>query len=196
MNYELYVVDTETSGLSCVDHSPIEISIYRLSTDEQKTWQLKPINLETISDAALRVNGHKLEDLKGKTSYGREIYKDPSKVLVEIEDWVNRDGLPSSDKILVGQNVKFDKDMLLELWKKCGTEGTFPFNDRHTMDTMILEFAMDYAKENMAVGYSLNNLCKKYGVKNKGAHTAEADTFATMEVFKAQIEFLKKALKG
>ena len=46
----------------------------------------------------------------------------------------------------------------------------------------------------MMEGYSLNNLIKKYGVKNDKAHTAAADVKATKEVLMKQIEAFKKAL--
>jgi DNA polymerase III epsilon subunit-like protein len=193
MQYELYVVDTETTGLCLADHSPTEISIYRLATEEQRTWYLRPINLETISIDALRVTGQKIEDLKWQTQYGRQIYQEPSKVLVEIEEWLAQDNVSSTDRLIVGHNAKFDKDMMFELWKKCGTEGTYPFNEKYCLDTMVAEFMIDLAKNEIAQGYGLKNLCKKYGVKNEKAHSSEADTRATVEVFRKQIEVLKKA---
>lgn len=192
MHYELYVADCETTGLDYTIHSPVEISLMRFSTGEQKTWYLKPIDTENISTDALRVNGLKIEDLRGQTEYGRKIYQDPRKTLVEIENWLAEiDECPSETKILAGQNVGFDKNMLLELWKKCDTEGTFPFNPRYSVDTMILQFTLDFAAGEMAEGYSLKNLCKKYGIKNDRAHSAESDVRATAEVFRNQINYLK-----
>lgn len=188
MSYELYVLDTETTGLDAIKNDPIEISIYRLSDDTQKTWCLKPINFEEISVDALRVNGHLLEDLKGLTKEGRERYLTPTKVLVEIENWLMEDGFRSEDRLMVGQNIGFDKEMLIQLWKKCNSSGTFPFSKKYSLDTMGIEFFMDYCKDVKAEGYSLRNLVKKYGVTNSKAHSAAADTKATMEVFRKQVE--------
>jgi DNA polymerase III alpha subunit (gram-positive type) len=194
MNYEFYVLDCETTGLDNIKNDPIEISAYRLSNGEQKTWCLKPISsFDDIQTDALRINGHKIEDLRGFTKEGRERYQDPAKVLVEIENWLLDDGARSEERVLVGQNIQFDLNMLLSLWKKCNTLGTFPFSARRSVDTMGLEFAFDLAKGEMAEGYSLKNLTKKYNVTNSKAHSAAADVKATVEVFEKQLAFLKKA---
>lgn len=192
-DYTLYCVDIESNGLDSHVHSPIEISLYRFSDDVQKTWFLKPLDLDSSQEQALKINGHKLEDLRGETKYGKDTYMDPNKVLVEIENFVVDDGVPTSNRCLVGQNVSFDKDMLQQLWIRCGVGDSFPFGRRY-LDTMIIEMAMDYAKGTMAEGYSLANLTKKYGVKNSKAHSSEADTKATKEVFDKQIAFLKSIL--
>lgn len=196
MSYELYVLDTETTGLDAIKNDPIEISIYRLSDDTQKTWCLRPINFEEISVDALRVNGHVLEDLKGLTKEGRERYLAPAKVLVEIENWLMEDGFRSEDRLMVGQNIGFDKDMLIQLWKKCDSSGTFPFSKKYSLDTMGIEFFMNYCKDVKAEGYSLRNLVKKYGITNSKAHSAAADTKATMEVFRKQVDDFKKYIKN
>ena len=86
--FVIYVVDTETTGFDDRLNDIIEISMYRLNDDSQKTWCLKPLNNDTITAGALRVNGHKLEDLKHETKLGRETYLSPDKVLVDIENWM------------------------------------------------------------------------------------------------------------
>src|ERR1700684_4599263 len=123
MNYELYILDVETTGLSFEKNEPVEISICRAATNEQKTWHLKPINFDTIQADALRVNGLKIEDLKGLTKEGRELYREPAKVLVEIENWIMEDGARSEDRFTVGHNVSFDLQMLIHLWYKCDSLG-------------------------------------------------------------------------
>lgn len=193
MNFELYVIDTETTGLNPIKNEPVEISIFRLSTGAQKTWCLKPINVDNIEQGALRVNGLKLEDLQGLTKDGREKYLSPNKVLVDIENWVNEDNLPTSQRLMVGQNVSFDKQMMLSLWEKCGVRDSFPFSDKYSLDTMQIEVVINYCLNTMseASGYSLSALTKKYGIKNDKAHSAEADVRATKELFTKQIEFIR-----
>lgn len=193
MKFELYGCDCETVGLDPQIHSPIEISIYRLSNDEQKTWCLKPLNFETIQADALRVNGVKIEDLRGQTAEGRERYQDPNKVLIEIENYLAEDGMRSEERLLLGHNANFDRNMLIELWKKCGSAGTFPFNSKYVLDTMTCELLINFAKGTEAEGYSLKNLVKLYGVVNTKAHSAAADTKATVDVFRRQIDMVKKA---
>ncbi len=193
MDFVIYIADTETTGLDAYSHDVIELSLYRLSDHVQKTWCLKPLNQESIDTGALRVNGHKLEDLKHQTKAGIDRYKDPNKLIVEIENWIAEDGVPAEKRILCGQNIGFDKLMLERMWIKCESKDTFPFG-RRTLDTMQIEFFLDLCKGSMSEGYSLNNLTKKYGIKNEKAHTAEADVKATKEVFEKQVEFFKKIL--
>jgi DNA polymerase III epsilon subunit-like protein len=193
MDYVIYIADTETTGLDFINHDIIELSIYRLNDHVQKTWCLKPLNQESIDAGALRVNGHKLEDLKHQTKAGIERYKDPNKVIVEVENWLAEDGMPAEKRWLVGQNINFDKTMLERLWAKCNSKDTFPFG-RRVLDTMQLEFFLDWCKGSMAEAYSLSAIIKKYGIKNEKAHTAEADVKATKEVFEKQVEYFKKML--
>lgn len=191
MKFEIYFCDTETTGFNLLTHSPIEISLYRLSTNTQKTWFLKPIDYDNISIEALKVNGHKLEDLKLLTKFGKDRYQDPNKVLVEIENWLEEDMMPCESRLLVGHNIGFDKNMLEHLWIKCNAKDSFPFG-RRTLDTMMIELFQDFCKDEFAEGYSLHNLCKKYSIKNAKAHSAESDTVATKDVFLKQVELFRK----
>jgi DNA polymerase III epsilon subunit-like protein len=193
MDYIIYVADVETTGLDSRLHDVIEFSLYRMSDDVQKTWCIKPTNPANIDHGALRINGHLIEDLRHETKIGRDKYLDPSHVIVEIENWINEDGVPTENRVMCGQNIAFDHDMLKQLWAKCQSSDTYPFG-RRTIDTMGIEFFLDLCKGTMAEGYSLNNLTKKYGVTNTKSHTAAADTLATKEVFEKQIKFFKKVL--
>lgn len=193
MNYVLYVADVETTGLDSRLNDVIELSLHRMTDNVQKTWQLKPRADAVIDAIALRINGHKLEDITHQTKFGRDTYRDPAAVLVEIENWMAEDGVPTEQRVLVGQNINFDKDMFEQLWIKCNQKDTFPFG-RRIIDTMQIQFFLDWCKGEMMEGYSLANLIKKYGVKNDKAHTAEADVKATKEVFEHQVEFFKKVL--
>jgi DNA polymerase III epsilon subunit-like protein len=190
-NYVFYGIDTETTGLDPVKNDIIELSIYRLSDDVQRTWFLKPINFDNIEIAALRVNHHKLEDLRGQTQYGRDTYQDPKQAIVEIENWLFEDNVDTANRCLIGHNAGFDKAMMESLWFKCQASDSFPFG-RRFIDTMVLELAMDYAGGEYAEGYSLNNLAKKYSVKNERAHSAAADTKCMVEVFRKQANCLKR----
>jgi DNA polymerase III epsilon subunit-like protein len=193
MDYTFYVADCETTGLDSHLHDIIELSLLRMSDGEQKTWWLKPLNPDHVEAAALRINGHKLEDITHKTVEGRNKYQDPNKVIVEIENWITSDGVPNSQRVLVGQNVHFDLTFAEQLWIKCSAKDSFPFG-RRTMDTMIFAFMMDYAEKKLSEGYSLSGLIKRYGIKNSAAHTAAADVQATKLLFEAQIAELREKL--
>jgi hypothetical protein len=191
--YQLIAVDCESTGLSYVENDIIELSLLRLNDDVQKTWCIEPMNFATISADALRVNGHKLEDIKHETKYGKETYQDPHKVIAEIENWLMEANCSREEVFLIGQNVSFDYNMMLQLWKKCGAEDSFPFG-RRILDTMQFEVLMDLAKGTKSESYSLSSIIKKYGIKNDKAHTAAADTRAAKEVFVKQLELLKSLL--
>jgi DNA polymerase III epsilon subunit-like protein len=193
MDYVFYFADCETTGLDSRLNDVIELSTIRLNDGVQKTWAMKPLNFDTIEAAALRINGHKLEDLRGDTKFGRDTYLDPNKVLVDIENWIMEDGVPTERRVLVGQNVSFDREFLSQLWLKCNSKDSFPFGRRY-LDTMVIEMFLDLCQDKMAEGYSLSNLAKKYGVKNEKAHSAAADTKTTKEVFDKQVEFFRAVL--
>jgi len=192
-DYVLYTVDTETTNLSPIIGDVIELSLIRSTDDLQKTWCLKPLNVEGIDTDALRVNGHKIEDLKWETKYGRETYLDPNKVIVEIENWVALDDVPSAQRVLVGANTGFDKAFLDQLWIKCNSADSFPFGRRY-LDIQQIEFFLNLCDGNMLDSYSLSSLVKKYGLKNVKAHTAAADTAVTKDVLDKQVSYFKKAL--
>lgn len=195
MNFQLYVVDCETTGLDPIKNDPIEISIYRLSDGSQQTWFLKPLNPDNIDAAAVRVNGYNVDDLRGITKQGREKYLAADKQLVSIENWLADDDCSATNRLLVGQNVDFDKRFLEELWKKLNSYETFPFSDKYRLDTMQIELFMDLCKGVEGEGYSLNALSKKYGVKNEKAHTAHEDVKTTVGIFNKQIDVGKEAFK-
>lgn len=193
MDYTIYVADVETTALDSHIGDVIEFSLFRMTDGEQKTWCLKPLNIAGIDPDALRINGHKLEDLLHQTQYGRDTYRDPNQVIVEIENWMNEDNSPVENRIMAGQSTAFDRDYTFQLWSKCNSKDSFPFG-RRMIDTMGIEFFLNLCEGKMLEGYSLKNLTKKYGVVNSKAHTAAADVLATKEVLIKQIETFKKAL--
>lgn len=196
MEYVIYVADVETTGLDNRLNDVIELSLHRLTDDVQKTWCLKPFNVNAIDPVSLKINGHKLEDILHQTKEGRENYLDPLKVMVEIENWVMEDGAPTENRILAGQNVGFDVDYLEQLWIKGQSKDSFPFSVKRKLDTMQIEFFLDLCREQMSEGYSLKQLTKKYGLKNDKAHTAAADVKVTKELLMKQIEFFREKLKA
>src|ERR1700676_5571892 len=145
-NYLIYFVDVETTSLDDRLGDIIELSIIRNSDDMQKTWFIKPINPQNIDPDALRINGHKLDDLLGHTKEGQNKYQDPNKVIIEVENWILEDNIPTNNRILAGQNVGFDRSFLEQHWIKCNSKDTFPFG-RRILDSMIIEFFQDLCKD-------------------------------------------------
>jgi len=198
----LYVTDVETTGIDDRIHEIIELSLFRLSDQVQKTFFLKPMDLSTAEPEALRINGHRLEDLKAgfrpenkETNTSRIVYQDPSKVLVEVESFLMQDGMTSTERVLVGQNITFDKGFLQNLWKRHDQSETFPFG-RMYLDTMQIAAFLDYVTGQERQSYHLNGLIKDLGVKRIGkAHNAESDVHATVSVFTKLVELAKRINK-
>jgi DNA polymerase III epsilon subunit-like protein len=187
---EIYYCDVESTGLDFYKHSPIEISLIRNSTKEQKTWFLAPLDIENIDLDALKMNHNKYEDVIGKTKEGKLKYIDPRKVLIDIENWIVDDNMTTNERWLCGHNIAFDKYMLEFLWKKCNTFDSFPFG-RRMLDTMQVQLLLDLKDNALSDNYTLSNCIKRYGIKNAKAHSAEADIKATSELFLKQISLMK-----
>jgi len=185
MKYELYVTDCETSGLT-LEHDVIEVSFYRLSTGDQKTWCIKPIRTDNIQPDALRVNGHNLDDLLHNTKEGRETYISTEKAAAEIENWLMNDFHTSEERLLVGHNIcGFDKDMLIAMWNKINASETFPFSKRYALDTMQIQVFMDVIGiTEQSEYYNLNGLVQKYQ-KRESASSLVRCTHDQRFIFKA-----------
>lgn len=192
----IYVFDTETTGLDADKNEIIEISFYRMSDNAQKTWFLKPSNYDSIQSDALRINGHKLEDLQMLTKYGKDTYQDPAKAIVEIENWMVDDLGTSEDRVLVGQNPSFDLEFIRKLWARTGNMETFPFGNRpFLIDTRQIALYLDIVNNERSQYYNLSSLVEKYGVKKLKSHTSTTDTIMTKDLFLAQVDTVAKALK-
>jgi DNA polymerase III epsilon subunit-like protein len=191
--FQIYVADTETTGLDYLKNEICELSMYHLNQDRQKTWFLKIEHPENAQADALRINGHKLEDISHKTAEGKSKYKDPSDVIVDVENWMLEDMASPAEKILCGQNITFDENFLVALWKNKNSYDTYPFGNRpFLLDTRQIELFINLVSGKREDFYNLNSLIKKYGIKNSKAHTAEADTLATKELLLAQLNVFKK----
>lgn len=199
-----YVVDTETTGINSKLNDVIEISMCRvlLQTDnktimEQKNWLLKALNPTTIEDEALAINKHNKSDILHQTSFGKENYKEPSDVIVEIENWILDDGFSVMDRIFVGQNPDFDIEFLQELWKKLNSPTTFPFsleNGNRVIDTKQIATLIDLCLGKRRLYYNLGSLAKAFKVKKGKAHSAVGDVETTVNLITKFIQPLREIM--
>lgn len=192
--FSLYVCDTETTGF--IDNGPnyneiIELTLYRINDDSYKTWYIKPDNYESIQPDALRVNGHKIEDLKLLTKYGKDTYKDSKDVIVDIENWLNEDGNDCTMRCFIGHNSNFDIKFMKNLWNKHNASETFPFGPRpFTIDTRQMALILDLLKDERSEFYNLGSLVHKYGVKKEKSHRSFFDTKMTKDLFLTMMDKL------
>lgn len=204
--YILYVQDTETTGLEPGVHEIIEVSFIRVtfsenkfSEQDQRTWLLKANKPDTIQTDALALNGHKREDILWQTKEGRENYKKPMDVVLEIEDWIAADGMSAHDRVFCGQNPLFDFNHMVELWKSCDAADTFPFVTGHNkllVDTKQLALFFDICAGKKREKYNLGSLVKAFNIKKRNAHKADEDVRMTSELLVKFIEGISPCISN
>jgi len=188
--YIIYVGDTETTGIDPESHDVIEISLCRFTMDspddrDHRTWYLKALNPMTIQEEALRINGHKREDIIHFTKIGKEKYQMPADVVLDIENWIMEDDVSVMDRMLVGQNIEFDIKFLMELWKRVDAPDTFPWDvgrGKRSLDTQGICNFIDLCTGRRRRYTNLGTLVKAFGVKKRKAHRAEDDVAMTTDL--------------
>ena len=175
----LLFFDIESTGLNIASDSIIELCFVKiLPSGEQrvKTWRVKPWDYErncprAINPSAQAVHGISLENLADCPIF--------SEIADEVAEW-----LIGSD--LAGFNsAKFDLPMLAEeierarRWK--GKELPVNLHEMKMVDVQNIFHAME--PRTLKAAYLF------YGGKDlENAHAAEADTLATYEVLKGQLD--------
>ncbi len=157
--------DLEATGTNVGADRIVEISIIKLHPDgleEVKTWRVHP-EIPIPLEASL-VHGIYDEHIKGEP-----VFKHIAESVAEF--------LQDSD--LAGYNSnKFDIPMLMEEFLRAGV--TFDLDNRHFVDVQNIFHQME--QRTLKAAYQF--YCNKEIIN---AHSAEADTRATMEVLLAQI---------
>ncbi|MBO4446566.1 MAG: 3'-5' exonuclease [Bacteroidales bacterium] len=184
----LLFFDIESTGLSIPSDSIIELSFVKVFPGGEqriKTWKIKPWDYEAkcqkpIDPAASAVNGITDDMLTDCPRF--------SEVAGEVEEW-----LSGSD--LAGFNsAKFDLPMLSEELERLRKyEGRRIGVDLHSalmVDVQNIYHAME--PRNLKAAYRF--YCGGKDFDN--AHTAEADTIATCEVLKGQLDRYPDQLKN
>jgi DNA polymerase III epsilon subunit-like protein len=202
--YVMYMQDTETTGLVPGENEIIECSFIRLISDgdsfkeEQKSWLIKALKPHTIKDDALKVNGHKKEDILWQTKYGRETYILPSEAVLQIENWIAEDKMSTHDRVFAGQNPLFDFEHFIELWKQEGAIDTFPFVTGHNkllVDTKHIALFFDICNNVKRERYNLVNLVSDFSVKKEKSHRADGDTRMTKDLLLTMIKQVREGFR-
>jgi DNA polymerase III subunit epsilon len=158
--------DLETTGLNVAKDRIIEISILKVNqngTTDSKTWILNPEY--AITAEATIVHGYSNEDLLDKPTF-KSVAKDISRFLDHCD--------------LAGFNaLKFDIPLLVEEFIRADVD--FDIKNRSMIDVQNIFMRMEQRTLKAAYRFYCNK-------DLTDAHSAEADTQATYEVLKAQIE--------
>tara|TARA_R110002096_G_scaffold52524_4_gene137153 strand:- start:1899 stop:2702 length:804 start_codon:yes stop_codon:yes gene_type:complete len=158
--------DLEATGINISSDRIVEISILKIfpdSTQELKTLKINPtvpIPLETSL----------IHGIYDKDVVDAPTFKDVAKELHRFFEGAD----------LAGFNVlKYDIPLLVEEFLRAGID--FDIEKRNLLDAQKIFFMME--KRNLSSAYKF--YC---GKTLENAHSAEADTIATYEVFKSQVE--------
>jgi DNA polymerase-3 subunit epsilon len=158
--------DLETTGINIAHDRIVEISILKISpqgTEEKRTDLInpgKPIPLETSL-----IHGIYDKDVKDAPTF-KELAKTLASFLLGCD--------------LAGFNIlKFDVPMLVEEFLRADVN--FDISKRKLIDAQKIFHLME--KRNLSAAYKF--YCDK---TLENAHSAEADTLATYEIFKSQLD--------
>jgi DNA polymerase III subunit epsilon len=167
----LALFDLETTGLSITHDRIVEISILKINPNGEEEHLHMLLNPEIpIPKSITAIHGIKDEDVEDKP-----VFKDVAHDLNRFLD--NCD--------LAGYNViKFDLPMLVEAFIRCDVE--FDIKKRHVVDVQNIFMKMEPRTLKGAYRF----FCNKELVD---AHSAEADTRATYEILKAQLDRYENA---
>ncbi|MCA1756577.1 MAG: 3'-5' exonuclease [Bacteroidales bacterium] len=158
--------DLETTGVNIASDRIVEISILRVEPEGAETWFTKRVNPEMpIPKEVTAIHGISDEDVMDCPVF-REIAK-------EVAGFI--DGCD-----LAGYNaIKFDIPLLAEEFLRCDVD--FDIRRRRYVDVQVIF----HKKEQRTLSAAYIFYCNK---KLTNAHSAEADTRATYEILKAQLD--------
>lgn len=157
--------DLETTGINPASDRIVEISLLKVMPNGSETSKTYRINPEMdIPAQSTQIHGITNEDVKDSPTF-----KMLSKELISIIEDADIGGYNSN---------KFDIPLLAEEFLRTGSD--FDLKKRKFIDVMVIY--MKKEPRNLEAAY------KYYCDKDlKDAHSAEADTMATYEVFKSQL---------
>lgn len=175
----LIFFDIESTGLNIPEDSIVELSFVKVlpgGEERIKTWRIKPWDYvrqcqRPMNPDASKVNGITDDMLTGCPTF--------FEVADEVAQWLQ-------DSDLAGFNsAKFDLPMLAEEFERVKLAGKDLHVDLHAplmVDVQNIYHAME--PRNLRAAYRF--YCGGEDFEN--AHSAEADTLATYEVLKAQLD--------
>ena len=177
--FNLAFCDTETTGLSEIEHEIIEVAaiVYDPRTNQViDEWETKvaPTHIETAQPKALQINGY----INNPGLYTGSL----NSALIKLNSLVK-------GCMIVGQNVDFDLKFLYRSMNELGIKPSF---DRHRKID-VMSMAWFAVKDSDLPGMSLADLCNHFQVSNVGAHSALVDCRRTLEVYRALQERYAKA---
>jgi DNA polymerase-3 subunit epsilon len=161
----LVVFDLETTGVDPNTDRIVEISVLRVAPDGTRESRTRRINPgRPIPAGATAVHGIRDQDVRDEPSF-RQIARG-------LLDFM-------ADADLAGFNIsRFDLPLLDREFRNCGLD--LQVSKRRVVDAMTIYHRKERRDLSAAVSFYL-------GRSHEGAHAAEADVIATIEVLDAQL---------
>jgi len=159
-------IDLETTGINVSSDRIVEISALKISPNGSEQWMTTLVNPEMpIPPKVTAIHGISDSDIAGAPTF-REIAKNLTSFLEGCD--------------LAGYNaMKFDIPVLAEEFLRTNVE--FNFRKRKYIDVQVIF----HKKEQRNLEAAFRFYCKR---ELENAHSATADTKATYEVLKAQLD--------
>ncbi len=186
LNRPLLFFDIESTGLNIPHDSIIELSFVKVfpdGTDSVKTWKIKPWDYENKCQRPIDPSASKVNGITDDMLIDCPTFYD---VAEEVALWLK-------DSDLAGFNsTKFDLPMLAEEFERVELAGKKIDVDLHSpkmVDVQSIYHTME--PRNLKAAYRF--YC---GGDFENAHTAEADTIATYEVLKGELDKYPDTLKN
>jgi DNA polymerase-3 subunit epsilon len=162
-------LDLETTGINIVTDRIVEIALLKIHLDGSEEEKLMRINPEMpIPEEASKIHGIYDEDIKNQPTF-----KEVAKILAHFLEGCDLGGFNSN---------RFDIPLLAEEFLRADID--IDFKKRKFIDVQAIFHKME--KRTLAAAYKF--YCQKELVD---AHSAMADTKATYDVLKAQLDMYK-----
>lgn len=162
----LVFVDIETTGIDIVNDRIVEIAVLKIYVDGREELKIRRVNPTIpIPPQATAIHGITDEDVKNEPTF-----KEIAKSLANFIEGCDFAGYNSN---------KFDFPLLAEEFLRADID--FDLKKRKFIDVQTIFHKME--KRTLSAAYKF--YCEK---ELEGAHNAGADSFATYEVLKAQLD--------
>jgi len=162
-------IDLETTGINVSNDRIVELSVLKISPNGKEEWMSTRVNPEmAIPPKSTAIHGIKDEDV-AKSPVFKEVARNLAAFLEGCD--------------LAGYNaIKFDIPVLAEEFLRVNID--FSFIKRRYVDVQVIF----HKKEQRTLSAAYQFYCKK---DLEGAHGSKADTAATFEILKSQLDRYK-----
>jgi len=176
-NKNLAFLDVETTGFDPEKHEIIELACVIVKQNdgvpgevvEEFEFKIKPEKLENAEAEALAINGYNEMEWMFAVSLEQAM-----KVFAE----------KTKDCIFVAHNAAFDYSFIAKAFGITNIKNEMFYAKIDTLSYAYAKLGNDPTQTK----FSLGALCERFGITNDRAHTALADTRATVEVYRKMLE--------